>query len=150
MTAAAFKATYSDFKLIKGRKVVQLVFEVPLEIANEAYEVLGGMPNPGAEVWCAVARPAEDGSANAPTSPRKVAPDKKMAQRAGILCSDPLFHRFIEHISGAIIGDEDLAADYVRKYCRVDSRSKIIPGTPAGNQFDELLNRYAGWKADIQ
>lgn len=56
---AAIEAAYSDFKLIKGRKVVQLIFEVPLEKANEAFHVLGGMPNPTSEVWVAVARLAK-------------------------------------------------------------------------------------------
>jgi hypothetical protein len=155
-TAAAFKATYSDFKLIRSRKVVQLVFEVPLESANEAYEVLGGMPNPAAEIWCAVARlelsgavATEGGGANAPAAPRYVGSEKRLAQRAGILCNDPPFWKFIEHISGYLPSDEEDAAGYVRKYCRVASRSGIIPGTPAGNHFEELLNRYAGWKADI-
>ena len=40
MTAAAFRASYSDWKLIKTRSVVQIVFEVPLEAADEAYQVL--------------------------------------------------------------------------------------------------------------
>lgn len=53
---AAFSATYSDLKLIKTRKVVQFVFEVPLEAAGHAMNVLGGMPSPMAETWFAIAR----------------------------------------------------------------------------------------------
>src|ERR1043165_3840449 len=56
MTAAAFQATYSDVKLIKSRKVVQIVFEIPLEGWDAASLALGGMPNPAAEVWCGIAR----------------------------------------------------------------------------------------------
>ena len=52
----AFQATYSDFKLVKTRKVVQIVLEVPLEAAGHAYNVLGGMPTFGNEQWFAVAR----------------------------------------------------------------------------------------------
>lgn len=56
MTAAAFQATYADWRVIKGRKVVQVCFELPLEAADTAYQVLGGMPIAANEIWCAVAR----------------------------------------------------------------------------------------------
>ena len=52
----AFQATYSDWKLIRTRKVVQIVLEVPIEAADHAYKVLGGMPNPASEIWVGVAR----------------------------------------------------------------------------------------------
>lgn len=53
---AAFQATYSDWKLIRSRKVVQICLEVPIEAAGQAYNALGGMPNPASEVWVGVAR----------------------------------------------------------------------------------------------
>ena len=53
---AAFSATYSDWKVIKTRQVVQIVLEVPLKAADHAYNVLGGMPTFEAEQWFAVAR----------------------------------------------------------------------------------------------
>jgi len=72
MTAAAFQATYSDWRLIKGRKCVQVVFEVPVEQADQAYQVLGGMPDPSKSVWCAIARmnsgATEEGLAAQPES----------------------------------------------------------------------------------
>jgi hypothetical protein len=51
----AFQATYSDFKLVKTRKVVQIVLEVPVEHANIVLDVLGGMPDPSKESWVGVA-----------------------------------------------------------------------------------------------
>jgi hypothetical protein len=53
---AAFSATYSDWRVLKGRKVIQIVLEVPLEAAGHAYNVLGGMPKIGGEEWFAIAR----------------------------------------------------------------------------------------------
>lgn len=53
---AAFSASYSDWRVVKGRKVVQIIFEVPIEAAGHAYNVLGGMPNFGSEDWFAIAR----------------------------------------------------------------------------------------------
>ena len=52
-SAAAFQATFSDWKLIKTRKVVQVVLEIPLEGADVAYQALGGMPDPAKEIWVA-------------------------------------------------------------------------------------------------
>lgn len=51
----AIRATYADWRLIKTRSVVQVVFEVPLHDADAAYEVLGGMPKPSTEQWFAIA-----------------------------------------------------------------------------------------------
>lgn len=53
---AAFSATYSDLKVVKTRKVAQFIFEVPLEAAGHALNVLGGMPLPMEERWVAIAR----------------------------------------------------------------------------------------------
>jgi len=54
--AAAFRASYSDWKPIKTRRVIQIVFEVPWESHDEAYRALGGMPDPGSERWFGIAR----------------------------------------------------------------------------------------------
>jgi hypothetical protein len=173
--AAIFRATYSDFRLVKGRKVVQLVFEVPLEESNKSYEVLGGMPNPAAEVWCAIARlnpetakeVMPDNPAGPPdppndTSPasgpdkvqaraRTVDPEKRLAQRAALLCQDKQFQQFLTMTWPAkIIVTEEEAAAYVRIICVVDSRSEIKPGTEAGRRFDNLYYRFTLWRdADI-
>lgn len=53
---AAFSASYSDWRLVKGRKVIQIIFEVPVEAAGHAYNVLDGMPQFGSENWFAIAR----------------------------------------------------------------------------------------------
>lgn len=65
-------ATFSDFRLVKGRKVCQLVCEVPLEQADAALAALGGLPNPHAERWVGIvplkAQPqGQDNSGSAPS-----------------------------------------------------------------------------------
>lgn len=52
----AFSATYANWRVIQGRKVIQIVFEIPLEAEGHAYNVLGGMPRLGKENWFAIAR----------------------------------------------------------------------------------------------
>lgn len=61
MSAAAFQACYSDLRLIKGRKVLALVFEVPLEHSSSVLDILGGVPDPSKSVWCAIARLNKEG-----------------------------------------------------------------------------------------
>jgi hypothetical protein len=60
--AAAFQATYSNWRVIRGRGVVQIVLELPIENADAAYNALGGMPTAD-EVWVGVARLADNKSA---------------------------------------------------------------------------------------
>jgi hypothetical protein len=188
--AAIFRACYSDWRLIRTRKCVQLVFEVPLEESNKAYEALGGMPNSGEEAWVAIARlnpetvkevmpdrpgpvPTNDTQSREEVMPNKpehgtrntspasgpdiptrahksVAADKRLAQRAGILCADLSFRQFLSKEFHCTIMDEEEAAIAVRHTCKVNSRSEIKPSTEAGRLFDHLYSRFVAWRdADI-
>lgn len=170
--AAAFKGCYADWKLIKTRACVQVVLEIPLHEADAAYQALGGMPDPAAERWFGIARldlsnvagvPATsatrgadsdlgDPSVAAPRLRKPVAPDKRLAQQAGIVCSDPMFWRYVEQRlreSGhrnASVTCNDLAASYVRWYCQVASRSEIKIGTPEGELWEELHSDFIIWR----
>jgi len=154
---AAFKACYSEWKLIKTRQVVQVVFEVPLKDHDEAYQALGGMPDPSKERWFAIAALDLSNVAQAPATretdsdlahpsatvsrPRKpVAADQRLAQQAGIACADPLFRRFINAETEAD------AATYVRQSIGVASRAEIIPGTPEGEAWQNLYGEFLVWR----
>lgn len=52
---SAIAGTFSDIKTIKSRSVVQLCIEVPIERADEALSILGGVPQPGRERWVGIA-----------------------------------------------------------------------------------------------
>ena len=54
--AAVFSAYYADWKVIKTRDSVQVVFEIPRTAAGHALNVLGGMPNFGKPTLFAIAR----------------------------------------------------------------------------------------------
>lgn len=167
---AAFKATYSDWKLIKTRSVVQIVFEVPLNEADAAYHVVGGMPDVGAERWFGIAAiklgggtgsqltpPVEAAgpcgeAADRPHKPRKpVAAEKRLAQQAGILCADPVFWAFLreavtERVPHFDARDEESATRAVREFCCVESRALITPDSEAGAYWNELYSRFTAWK----
>lgn len=140
---AAFKACFTDWKLIRTRSVIQLVFEIPVEQSDEAYRVLGGMPNPGNSVWCAVAKL----NADEPVKLHKpVAPDKKLARQAGIACADPVFRRFLVEKGDAPDDSIDTAANMVRLCCGITSRSEIVPGSEAAKRWDDLYGQFIAWK----
>ncbi len=143
---AAFSATYSDWKLIKTRKVVQIVFEVGQERADEAYQVLGGMPNPAAEVWCAVAR-LEKEQPTILTKPQFADPrewsDLKPSVQSGILRNTEAFWRYLEQECGAspILSSEGAAA-VIRALCGVKSCSDL---TSDNQNWVKLYRGYRRW-----
>lgn len=177
----AFRGTYSDFKLVKTRGVVQVIFEVPIAEVDAAYQVLGGMPDAGHERWFGIAPlnmeakevmltesaiqarpiPTETPPASAEPFPKPVrapiAPDKRMTQRAGILCNDRMFQLWLKETNSAwkIMNwqgatDEERAVQIVHVYCSVKSRKEIMPGTQAARLWDEMLGKYAAWQACLE
>lgn len=170
MSAAAFQATYADWRVIKGRKVVSISFEVPIEQADLAYQVVGGMPDPSKSVWFAVARLNQGGANQEPNQPtsqtqREAEPeghpvqslDKwgklSLAQQAGILCGEAAFHKFLAEKIAPDADFErcseqaakDLAADIVRHHCLVQSRKDLREHTPNGRLWRGLVMDYRAW-----
>lgn len=167
MTAAACKAVYSDWKLIRTRSCVQIVFEIPVEQAGEAYDVLGGMPDPSKSVWCAIARlnakevmhnndgesteqphktPPRAVADNAPRGAKKSWHEMPMSQQAGIMSADPLFQQFVHEIWHWHEKSADVAADFIRNSCMVKSRADILPGTTHELLWKGLLDRFYAWR----
>ena len=155
----AFLATYADWKLIKTRACVQIVFEVPLEKANEAYDLLGGMPVAATENWFAIARldpskiagdaPAREAESSKAAPPASAS---RLTTRSVMLAKEPMFRRFVEIETKAPMGEvtEEAATEYIRSTCQVESRSEIQPGTVAADRFAFILSAYTrfGGKRD--
>lgn len=161
----AFKATYADWKLIKTRGCVQVVFELPLESADEAYQVLGGMPISAREVWCGIARldlaggstgeryPDASGQEVAGSTPaRPATPSDKerrsfdempVPQQAGMLCQERAFRLFLAEKFEVALPDPEEAAEIVRDYCGVRSRSEI---TKKNTFWSEIMLAYRLWQ----
>lgn len=160
--AACFRAAYADFKLIKTRGVVSISFELPVEQAQAALDVLGGMPVAATEVWCAVARlgsekevmPPATSKPTTETPPRQKETaggakqafrDMRLPNQAGMLCAEVPFQRFLAETQRHDIASTDDAADYVRRYCGVASRSDIRPRCPSGDRWTRLVEEYRAW-----
>lgn len=136
---AAFQGTYSDFKLVRTRKVIQVVIEVPIEHANVVLMALNGMPRPDEEKWVAVALLDPE---MAPKN--EASTDHWMSRKAALLCKQMSFQTFISDV-GPIVSNEEEAAGWLRELCGVASRSELIPGTPAGDSFERIVAEYENW-----
>jgi hypothetical protein len=130
----AIKATYSDWRTVKSRKVLQIVFEVPLEQQDDVLKMLGA-PMPGEEKWVAIAMLAQTLTIDAKPSQPKRWVEMSRPQQAGILCSDP---RFQGWVLDQPEGPEDPAA-FVRWFCNVRSRADLDTVPTA---FDDLVTTY--------
>ena len=153
--AAVFKGTFSDFRIVKGRKVVQIMVEVPSEQANAALAALGGLPDPANPAWVAVARL----DAKQAEQPRQIAaPDRKRwedmppAQQAAIRCGEAKFWEFLEDYSNLSwsIANADGAASVVRELCGIQSRRELNDAPAAAEAWRKLDSQYWLWKRGLR
>ena len=136
MSAAAFRATFADFKIIKTRKVAVFCFEVPLETADASLQSIGGLPT-GDERWCGIARlnvaPVMDTPAEKPRRPF----DRMIrAQQAGILCADQQFQGWLRVLS------EAEATEEIYRRCNIASRRDLNFDVEAAVIWDGLVTDY--------
>jgi hypothetical protein len=155
---SAFRATFADLKVIKTRQCVQIILEVPTEQFDAAYEVLGGLPNPAAERWFAVAALAQD-SKPASERPQAVVLDKPQlggkrdwrdmppSQQAALRCNNVMFTAFLKeersddwHEAGAD------PAECVRIICNVASRSLLDTEHRARVVWKQLDDQFQAWE----
>lgn len=155
MTNAIFDAEYADFKPIKSRSVVQIIFEIPIEKANHVLQMMG-MPNYGTPDWYGIAKlnKTENGEGVVPTS--RAVPESELvsspatsstkwadmtyAQRAGMLSNDKDFWEFMR------VSDKEEAAECIRKNCGVESRRYIDRSADAKAAFHVLYDSFDHWR----
>lgn len=135
MPAAAFHASYADWKLVKSRKVVQIVLEVPMEASDAAYQLLGGMPNPAAEIWVGVARLAKQPDTEPEQKERRRWSDLSVGEQAGIRCNEADFQRFVD------ANNASEAAATLRERFNVASRKDI-----RRDRWEEFETEYQLWQ----
>lgn len=127
----AIKCRYADWRPVKGRKVLQMVFEVPLEQQGEVLAMLGA-PLPDRDLWVAVAilsdRQNDDYKGG------------KLAQMAGILCNEGAFKQWAKERF-----DNDDPADFIRAWCGVSSRAHLDHDERAAREFRDMKLEYETW-----
>jgi len=141
----AILATFSDLRIVKGRKVAQLTFELPIERVDEALSTLGGVPRPDQERWCGIA-PIDPSAARAPVEEPRPKP-RSLAQRVAMVCQEPAFAKYLaeKHPNMWNRCRED-AADFVRDWCGVASRSEIVEESKAHRAWRTLHENYLVWR----
>lgn len=131
---AAIRATWSTYKPVPTRSVLQLTLEVPLEQQADVFKKLG-YPVPGQETWVAVAL-LNTQKQPEPEKPKQSWESMSYAQRSGILRNDKRFQEWLA------VGNAEDAAEHIRKYCRVESCSQIDSNAVAMDRFDRLRVGY--------
>jgi hypothetical protein len=159
----AFRGVYADWKLVKTRGVVQVVLELPIEDADAAYEVLGGMPVAAKERWFAVAairtQPEETPISPAVATPQPV-PDKPQAggkrdwrelppaQQAALRCNNPVFIAFLKEERTFDMSEATCdPAECIRLICGVASRSELNTNQKARVIWHQLDSQFQAWNA---
>jgi hypothetical protein len=149
----AFKATYSDWKLVKTRQVVQIVFEVPLAEADDAYELLGGMPAPASERWFGIAALAPK-----PAQPQPV-PDKPLAgakrdwrdlppaQQAAIRIGEPVFAAYLKENHADEWHETGDADACLKMILRIESKTELKTDPKRMTLWHQMDEHYQAWKA---
>jgi len=140
-TPCVIDATFHDWRTVKGRKMLQLVFEIPIEKQGEVLTLLGH-PEPSGSKWCMIAlkdvgKPAQArGAENAATIAAKRAEDKpgrSLAERVAILCNDKRFRDWLGKTWG---GRLDHAADAdaeIKAALFISSKTELNAGSPNYN-----------------
>jgi hypothetical protein len=165
---AAIDGDYCDFRLVRTRKVCQVVVEFPIERAGEVTQALG-WPKPDGTTRCAVAlindgvmegaATREDAvtaqcdvagssalKATSPSakSPRKWA-DLPPSSRAALLCKEPEFWGYLS-ANGYMSGNEHQASATLKSVCGVSSRAEIVKGSRAAAELSRIIGNYNAWK----
>lgn len=137
MTKAVMQGAYSDFKVIKGRKVIQMVIEFPIESSTIFTETFG-IPQPHEEQWVAVAlmnKTALIRNKNATTA----------IQQAGIVCKDSRFggwlrdHRGMSEVDPS---DPDSIAQALRAILGIKSRADLNEDEEALQVWHSIKSAY--------
>jgi hypothetical protein len=138
----AFQATFASFRLVQGRKVAQLIFEVPIEAADNALSVLGGVPNPEQTRWVGIAR--IDPKA---TKPKLSGKDLwRASSECAMLCKEPRFWEFLIKCYQWECCNENEAMVIVRTILGIDSRADLDRDAEATVRWSNMKDYYEKWK----
>ena len=139
-----FRASYADFNTVKGRKVLQIILELPIEEGNAALAALGGVPRFDQPVWVGVARLDTSAITEKPKplpKPHKNWDDMSYSQQSGVLCNDDDFRRFVQESHNSYS-----PVDFVRSFCEVVSRSELDTPGAAATKWEILVEEYRNWQ----
>lgn len=142
MTDAVTKLSFTEIQMVRTRNVMVYKFEGPLENADASLKVLGGVPTPGKERWVAIARLVSDAEPLPHDEPKSNSEGEKARMRAGMLAKNPKFQEWLSVTNRAKSRNELDAADYIRKWCNIHSRSELATNPEALSKYKILETTY--------
>lgn len=154
--AAIIEADYTEWRMVKTRSSLQLIFEVPLEMQQHVMQALG-VPLPNVSTPVAICRlvPAAERETRQivqgtqePFEADPPRPPKPLSQLAAMTCNEGGFHRFLAEKGDYQVKDAADAATYVRLICGVKSRAEFDTNVHAAAKWRDLKAEYEAWKMD--
>lgn len=136
MTDRIMAGTYSDFKIVKTRRVIQMIIEFPIEHSKEFTDMFG-MPQPDMEQHIAVARLKEI-STPPPTATKTI-------QQAGIVCKQPEFGEFLRdkyNMADVVPSDSETIVSALRALCGIKSRTEFNTDAQAAEVFNRIYREF--------
>lgn len=134
------QGTYSDFRIVKGRKVAQIIIEIPLEAAN-SFVAMFGVPRPDEEIWVAIAEINRTAIAQRSEATKAV-------QQAGMLCKSEAFGEWLRDQRGMADVDpskDESIADALRAILGIVSRTEFHNSPELVTAFNRLKGEFDQW-----
>lgn len=151
MKPTAFRAAYSDWRLVKTRQVVQIVFEVPLADADAAYDVVGGMPNPANETWFGIAPLKATAIATSVVAqlekPKRDWQAVPKPQQAGIRINEATFAAYLREEHAHDWRESGEADACIKFMCGIHSKRDLATDQRAGALWFQIDSGYQAWLA---
>jgi hypothetical protein len=141
MTNAAINATYVDYKRVKGRKVHQIIMEVPSEQWPEFYKVLGE-PDIETSQWFAIAKMAVREKAPTPENN-----GVNLTANAAMMLGTSSFLKFLEHRLSVNLHNDELV-DYdglLKGALNIKSKRELNTDPAAASRWRDLRAEYENW-----
>ena len=136
---AAIQGDFVDLRFVKGRKVCQIVIEIPIE-AGASFVAAFGTPDPSKSVPVAIARLNPECS----KAERK---GGELARKAGIICNEGAFWAFMKEQSMGAPRNAEEAADALRTTLKIESRADLDHDERAATEFRFIESSYKAWMA---
>lgn len=145
----AIQAEFTDYRPVKTRKVLQLVFEVPAEKQAEVFRVLG-YPVMGQSIWVGVARLA----ARVPAKPEPVAEPEKTktlrSNKAAVMVKENQdFKNWL--VDTYWTGKEEIG-DYdglLKRALGIQSKKELDVDGPAADRWEQMLTSFT-YRAQVR
>ena len=119
---------------------IRITIEIEPRYALQAMAMLG-MPGASIAVAGLLAVPEPEPEPEPEPPPQKGGP---LAMSVGMLCNDPNFQRFA-HLATGCGPSREVAAEYVRRFCRVSSRASLDHDPFAKVKLQELMQLFRSW-----